>query len=77
MQGRSLQVARGLQTIAARIVKNRDTLKQYGIEVEKSNGQLKSTFEILKELKPIWDEMNETERVTLGDTLAGKLILPV
>ena len=71
MQGRSLQVARGLQTIAARIVKNRDTLKQYGVEVEKSNGQLKSTFEILKELKPIWDKMNETERVTLGDTLAG------
>ena len=71
MQGRSLQVARGLQTIAARIVKNRDTLKQYGIEVEKSNGQLKSTFEILQELKPIWDKMNDTERVTLGDTLAG------
>ena len=71
MQGRSLQVARGLSTIAARIVKNQDTLKQYGIEVTKLDGSLKSTFEVLSELKPKWDSMTEAERASLGDTIAG------
>lgn len=71
MQGRSLQVARGLSTIAARIVKNQDTLKQYGIEVTNLDGSLKSTFDILSELKPKWDSMTDAQRASLGDTIAG------
>ena len=72
MVGRSSQVARGLNTIAANIVKNRDSLEEYGIEVKDSNGNLKSTFDVLKELKPHWDKMTDAERNALGITLAGK-----
>ena len=72
MVGRSSQVARGLNTIAANIVKNTDALADYGIEVKDSNGNLKSTFDVLKELKPHWDKMTDAERNALGVTLAGK-----
>ena len=71
MTGRSLQVARGLNTIAGRIVQNQDALKEYGIIVEDANGNLKSTYDVLVELKPKWDAMTDAERVALGDTLAG------
>lgn len=72
MVGRSSQVARGLNTIAANIVKNSDALEDYGIQVKDSNGNLKSTFDVLKELKPHWDKMTDAERNALGVTLAGK-----
>ena len=71
MTGRSAQVARGLNTIASRIVKNQDALKAYGIQVEDTNGNLKSTYDVLAELKPTWDSMSEAERVALGDAIAG------
>lgn len=71
MTGRSSQVARGLNTIAARIVKNQDALKAYGVQVEDTNGNLKSTYDVLAELKPTWDSMSEAERVALGDAIAG------
>ena len=71
MQGRSLQVARGLSTIASRIVKNQDALAAYGITVENVDGSLKSTFDVLSELKPKWDSMTDAQRTALGDTLAG------
>lgn len=71
MQGRASQVARGLSTIAARIVKNQDALAEYGIQVEKIDGSLKSTFDVLSELKPKWDAMTDAQRVALGDTIAG------
>lgn len=72
MVGRSSQVARGLNTIAANITQNQDALAAYGITVEDANGNLKSTYDVLSELKPKWDEMKEAERVALGMTLAGK-----
>lgn len=71
MTGRSAQVARGLNTIASRIVKNQDALKAYGVQVEDTNGNLKSTYDVLAELKPTWDSMSEAERVALGDAIAG------
>lgn len=72
MQGRSSQVARGLSTIAARIVKNQDALAEYGITVENVDGSLKSTFDVLSELKPKWDSMTDVQRTALGDTIAGQ-----
>nr|DAO00562.1 MAG TPA: tail tape measure protein [Caudoviricetes sp.] len=72
MQGRSSQVARGLSTIAARIVKNQDALAEYGITVENVDGSLKSTFDVLSELKPKWDAMTDAQRTALGDTIAGQ-----
>lgn len=71
MTGRSSQVARGLNTIASRIVKNQGALEEYGIQVEDVNGNLKSTYDVLAELKPTWDTMSEAERVALGDAIAG------
>lgn len=71
MTGRSSQVARGLNTIASRIVKNQSALEDYGIQVEDVNGNLKSTYNVLAELKPTWDSMSEAERVALGDAIAG------
>lgn len=72
MVGRSSQVARGLSTIAARIASNADTLAEYGIIVEDANGNLKSTYQVLKELKPVWDNLSDAQRVALGDVLAGQ-----
>lgn len=71
MTGRSSQVARGLNTIASRIVKNQSALEEYGIQVEDTNGNLKSTYDVLAELKPKWDSMSDAERVALGDAIAG------
>lgn len=71
MQGRSSQVARGLNTIAAHVVSSKDKLLEYGIQVEDTNGNLKSTYEVLKELKPIWDKLSDSKRVALGKELAG------
>lgn len=71
MVGKSAQVARGLNTIAGRLVKNADLLKQYGVEVTNSNGELNSTYEILTQLAPAWEKMSDVERVTLGETLSG------
>ena len=71
MQGRPAQVARGLNTIAGRIVSSQEELSQYGITVQDVNGNLKSTYDVLAELKPKWDAMTDAQRVALGDTLAG------
>lgn len=71
MQGRPAQVARGLNTIAGRIVSNQDALAEYGIIVQDVNGNLKSTYDVLAELKPKWDTMTDAQRVALGETLAG------
>lgn len=71
MVGRSSQVSRGLNTIAANITQNQDTLGKYGIVVQDANGNLKSTYDVLSELKPKWDEMSDAERTALGITLAG------
>lgn len=71
MTGRSLQVARGLNTIAARIVKNQAVLSDYGITLNNADGSMKSTYEILSELAKAWTRMGDEERVTVGTTIAG------
>lgn len=71
MTGRGSQVARGLQTIASRIVKNSDALAEYGIAVENTDGTLRSTYEVLKDLSEIWDALSDTERTALGEQLSG------
>lgn len=70
-QGQSQRVARALNTIAIRVTKNKDALAKYDITVERADGSLRSTYEILEDLKPKWDEMTDAERTALGATLAG------
>lgn len=71
MQGRSAQVARGLNMIASRIVKNKSALAAYGITVQNADGSLKSTYDVLTELAPQWEAMSGAQRVALGDSIAG------
>lgn len=71
MQGRSAQVARGLNMIASRIVKNQSALAAYGITVQNADGSLKSTYDVLTELEPQWEAMSDAQRVALGDSIAG------
>lgn len=71
MVGRSSQVARGLNTIAAHIRTSEDVLSQYGISVKKSSGELKSTYEVLSELSKVWGTLGDTAKQELGQTLAG------
>ena len=70
-QGRSSQVARGLNMIATRVAKNKDELAKYGVNINDANGQLRSTYEILVDLAPAWNTMSKAEQVALGNTLAG------
>ena len=70
-QKRSQQVARGLNMIASRVASNTETLNEYGVETHDSNGQLLSTYEILKNLKPVWDSLDSSQKVSLGTTLSG------
>lgn len=71
-QGKSQQVARGLNTVASRVAKNKDALAEYEVQVnDLVTGELRSTYDILADLKPKWDEMSSAEKVALGTTLAG------
>ena len=70
-QGRSSQVARGLNMIATRVAKNKDELAKYGVNINDANGQLRSTYDILVDLAPAWNTMSKAEQVALGNTLAG------
>ena len=70
-QGKSQQVARGLNTVASRIAKNRDALLVYNIDILDSNENLRSTYDILSDLAPKWEQMSNAEKVALGTTLAG------
>lgn len=72
MTGRSSQVARGLNTIAANIVANQDVLKQYNIQVQDSEGNLRSTFDVLSDLSQVWGSLKDAERQSLGVVLSGK-----
>lgn len=70
-QGRASQVARGLNMIATRVAKNEDALAKYDVSIKDSNGELRSTYDILSDLSPKWEQMSKAEQVALGNTLAG------
>lgn len=53
-------------------MENSDILADYGIEVKGVDGSLKSTYDVLEELKPVWDSLADAQRQELGVTLAGK-----
>lgn len=57
--------------IATRVTKSSEDLGKYGVAVKDANGELRSTYDILVDLKPEWDKMSSSEKVALGNTLAG------
>lgn len=60
-----------MNTVASRIAKNRDALLVYNIDILDSNENLRSTYDILSDLAPKWEQMSNAEKVALGTTLAG------
>ena len=64
-------MARGLNMIATRVAKSSEALAEYGVAVKDTSGELRSTYDILVDLKPAWDNMSSAEKVALGNTLAG------
>ena len=60
-----------MNTVASRIAKNRDALLVYNIDILDSNENLRSTYDILSDLAPKWEQMSNSEKVALGTTLAG------
>lgn len=70
-QGRSAQVARGLSTIASNIIKSKDALKAYGIDVVDAQDNFKSTYEVLKELSKSWGDLTDAQRQALGESISG------
>lgn len=57
--------------IATRVAKNEEELSKYNVSVKNDNDELRSTYDILVDLKPEWDKMTSAQRVALGNTLAG------
>lgn len=57
--------------IATRVAKSGKELAEYGVSINDANGNLRSTYDILMDLAPKWNEMSKAEQVALGNTLAG------
>ena len=79
MPNQASKVARGWRTIGANILKlaqDTDTLEaangKVSVALKDSNGELRSTFQILQDLYPQWKTLNSEERSALALSLAGK-----
>lgn len=81
MQGQASKVARGLRSFGNQIAKVATSAGELSFEVQGAtksislmgeDGNLKSTYQVLKEISAEWDNMTTAERQALGITLAGK-----
>lgn len=81
MQGQASKVARGLRSFGNQIAKVATSAGELTFEVQGAtkaitlmgaDGNLKSTYQVLKEISAEWDNMTSAERQALGISLAGK-----
>lgn len=81
MQGQASKVARGLRSFGNQIAKTATSAGELEFEVQGAtkaislmgkDGNLKSTYKVLKEISAEWDNMTTAERQALGISLAGK-----
>lgn len=79
MPNQASKVARGWRSIGANILKlaqDTDTLEaangKVKVALKDSNGELRSTFQILQDLYPQWKTLNNEERSSLALMLSGK-----
>ena len=81
MQGQASKVARGLRSFGNQIAKTATSAGELSFEVQGatksialmgSDGNLKSTYDVLKEISLEWEHMTSAERQALGISLAGK-----
>ena len=49
-----------------------ERLASYGINLRDSNGELRSTYDILGNVKDVWGDLNSEQRADVGFTIAGK-----
>src|SRR5574344_732890 len=82
LTGQASKVAKGLRTIGLNIAKTAtdrgelnyqlgNTTKNISL-LDKSTGDMKSTFQVLSEIAEDWDKMSNAEKTAIGQTLAGK-----
>ena len=43
-----------------------------GVKVETDDGQLRSTYDILKDIGEVWDELDTKQQALLSEEIAGK-----
>lgn len=79
MVGQPAKVGRGLRSIAiniANLAKESDRFQaangKVDIALQKSNGEMRSTYDIMNDLGEVWGDLNETEQTSIATTLAGK-----
>lgn len=82
LPNQSGKIARGLRTVGLNIssLANKSSELALGynditIALKDSDGQMRSTYDILKDIAKYWNEMSEAQKQSLGLTIAGKLIL--
>lgn len=49
-----------------------ERLASYGINLRDSNGELRSTYDILGNVKDVWGDLNSEQKADVGFTIAGK-----
>lgn len=79
-----LTVSNGLKTISMRLrgvsedgeelsATMNDLIESMtGVKVETDDGQLRSTYDILKEIGEVWDELDTKQQALLSEEIAGK-----
>ena len=79
MVGQPARVGRGLRTIAinlSKMAKESATFEaangKVNISLQKENGEMRSTYEILQQLGEVWGTLNETEQTSIATTIACK-----
>ncbi|MEG0836141.1 MAG: phage tail tape measure protein, partial [Christensenellaceae bacterium] len=79
MTGQSSKVSRGMRTIGINLAKMatetgelKTATGKATIALKDENGEMKSTFRILSDLHPVWKTMNNEQKTSLAQTVAGK-----
>lgn len=79
MVGQPAKVGRGLRSIAiniANLAKENERFQaangKVDIALQKSNGEMRSTYDIMQDLGEVWGSLNETEQTSIATALAGK-----
>ena len=79
MVGQPAKVGRGLRSIAINISKLAQESERFqaangkvDIALQDSNGEMRSTYDIMNDLGKVWSDLNETEQTSIATTLAGK-----
>src|SRR5699024_8913466 len=51
--------------------KNYDMFKEWGVDLLDANGELKSTYDVLKDISGVWDNLSSVEQTTAATAIGG------